>query len=134
METTSKRKRPGDLILGAANTGASLMLSITKFLTYRNVPENGILVLYATISITTTLLRELGTTVNEYDTTFPVESDLVTPVAKTCKENFDRLLVVVNEGTAKGICKSNSLGARFMDASSLAMFHSSWNTLIPTLC
>jgi hypothetical protein len=51
-----------------------------------------------------------------------------------CKENFETLLVVVKEGTAKGVCKSNILGVRFIEASSLAMFLSSWNTLIPILC
>jgi hypothetical protein len=134
MGTTSEPEPPGGLILEAVDYGASLMLSITEFLTYRKDPGNRLLALYATISITTDLLRELGTTINEYETKFPVESDLVKPVVKTCKENFERLLVVVSEGTAKGICKSNMLGVRFKDASSLAMFRSSWNTLIPTLC
>lgn len=134
MGTTSELEPPGGLILEAVDFGASLMLSITEFLTYRKVPGNSLLGLYATISITTDLLRELGTTINEYESKFPGKCDLVKPVVKTCKENFERLLVVVSEGTVKGIGKSNMLGVRFMDACSLAMFHSVWNTLIPTLC
>jgi hypothetical protein len=134
MGTTSELEPPGGLILEAVDFGASLMLSITEFLTYRKVPGNSLLALYATISITTTLLRELGTTINEYETKFPGKCDLVKPVVKTCKENFERLLVVVSEGTAKRICKSNMLGIRLPDASSLTIFHSSWNTLINTLC
>jgi hypothetical protein len=134
MATTSEREHTGDLIIEAVNAGASLMLSITKFLTYRRALDNSLLILYATISITTTLLYELGTTINEYETIFPIKNDFVKPAVKMCKENVERLFVVVKEGTAKGICKSNILGVRFMDASSLSMFLSSWNTLIPIFC
>ena len=77
MATTSELEHTGDLIIEAANAGASLMLSITKFLTYRKVLNNSLLALYATILITTTPFHELGTTINEYETKLPVKSDLV---------------------------------------------------------
>jgi hypothetical protein len=115
MATTSER--PGDFILEVANTGASLMTSFTKFLTYRKVPDNSLENLYATISITTSLLREFGTTINEYEKEFHVKSDITKQITQKCKENFDRLLVFINEGSSQGIWKNDgTLGGETVTA------------------
>jgi hypothetical protein len=115
MATASER--PGGFILEVANTGASLMTSFTRFLTYRKVPDNNLENLYATISITTTLLREFGSTINEYKKEFPIKPDITKPITQKCKENFDRLLVFVNEGNSQGIWKNDgTLGGETVTA------------------
>lgn len=42
------------------------------------------------------------------------KNELVKPIVKKCKEDFDRLLVFVDEGTAKAICKFNILGIHLL--------------------
>ena len=109
--------KPGDFVLEVADTGTSLMNDFTKFLTYRKVSDNSLENLYATISITTSLLRELGATINKYQNDFPIKDDVVKSTVQKCKDNFDRLLVFINEGNSQGIWKNDgTLGGETVTA------------------
>lgn len=103
MGTTNEH--PGDFILEVASTGASLMTSFTKFLTYRKVSDNSLENLYATISITTSLLRELGSTINDHEKEFPIKNEITKQTVQNCKDNFDKLLVFINEAVTQGVWK-----------------------------
>jgi hypothetical protein len=114
MATASEH--PGDFILQVAETGASLMASFTKLLTYRKVSDNSLENLYATISITTSLLRELGTAINKYESSI-VKDEITRPISQKCKEHFDKLLVFVNEGISRGMWKHDgTLGGETVTA------------------
>ncbi|KAE9379063.1 hypothetical protein N431DRAFT_397057 [Stipitochalara longipes BDJ] len=107
MHTTNEH--PGDFILDVANTGTSLMTAFTKFLTYRKVSDNGLENLYATISITTSVLRELGVTINKHEKEFLVKDEITKSTTQQCKENFDKLLVFVAEADSQGIWKHDGM-------------------------
>ena len=107
MQTTNERS--GDFILDVANTGTSLMTAFTKLLTYRKVSDNSLENLYATISITTSVLRDLGDTINKHEKDFPIKDEVTRPITVKCKENFDKLLVFVNEAASQGIWKLDGM-------------------------
>ncbi|KAG4426171.1 hypothetical protein IFR04_000637 [Cadophora malorum] len=94
---------PGDSILAIGETGKTLMASFTKFITYRKVHDRRLENLYATLSLTTNMLTELGTTINTYENDFHIKDEVTRPICETAKINLERLLVMVNEGNANGV-------------------------------
>ena len=107
MQTT--KEHSGAFILGVADTGTSLMKAFTKLLTYRKVSDNSLENLYATISITTSVLCDLVNTINKHAKDFPVQDEITKPITQKCKENFDKLLVFVNEAVSQGIWKHDGM-------------------------
>jgi hypothetical protein len=107
MLTTNEH--PGDFILDVASTGTSLMTAFTQFLTYRKVSDSSLENLYATISITTSVLRELGVTINKHEKEFLVKDKITKPITQKCKDNFEKLLVFVNEAVSQGIWKHDGM-------------------------
>jgi hypothetical protein len=102
-----KHKKASWRLHEVASTGASLMTSFAKLLAYRKVPDNSLENLYATISITSSSLRKLGNTINEHEKDFSVKDEITKPIIWKCKENFDKLLVFVNEAVSQGIWKQD---------------------------
>ena len=97
----------GDFILDVANTGNSLMTAFTKLLTYRKVSDNSLENLYATISITTSVLRDLGDTIHKHENDFIVKGVIIRPITQKCMENFDKLLCFV--AVSQGIWKHDGM-------------------------
>lgn len=95
--------QPGTFVLEIASTGKILVDTFTKFITYRKVKDSRLQDLYATLAVTTTTLMELGNTVNQYENEFRINDDVTRPVCESIKLNFDKLLVMVKEGTQSGV-------------------------------
>jgi len=102
---TTTTDQPGTFVLEIASTGKILVDTFTKFITYRKVKDSRLQDLYATLAVTTTTLTELGNTVNQYENEFRINDDVTRPVCESIKLNFDKLLVMVNEGNQNGVCK-----------------------------
>lgn len=98
---------PGDFILAIGETGKSLIMAFTKFITYRKVHDRRLENLYATLSLTTNMLTELGTTINLYEHDFRIKDEVTHPICETAKTNLEKLLVMVNEGISKGVWKND---------------------------
>ncbi|KAL2074718.1 hypothetical protein VTL71DRAFT_8497 [Oculimacula yallundae] len=98
---------PGDSILAIAETGKVLITSYTKFITYRKVHDRRLENLYATLSLTTNMLTELGTTLNKYENDFRIKNEVTGPICETAKVNLEKFLVMVNEGISNSAWKSD---------------------------
>lgn len=98
---------PGDFILDVAKVGQKLMTSFTKFITYRKVQDRRLENLYATLSLTATVLTELGTTINKYENDFRVKDEAFRPLCETAKANLGKFLVLINEGISSGVWKND---------------------------
>jgi len=108
---------PGSSILEIAETGKSLMSSLTKFMTYRKVSDRRLENLYSTLAITTTSLMNLGTIINKYAKDFQIKDEITRPAYESCKANFEKMNVLVNEGNSKGIWKNDGqLGGKAVTA------------------
>lgn len=97
----------GDFVLEVGKVGQSLMESFTKFITYRKVQDRRLENLYATLSLTTTTLIELGQTLNKYENDFRVKDEAFRPICETAKVNLERFLVLINEGLSSGVWKND---------------------------
>ena len=108
---------PGDSILAIGETGKALVTSFTKFITYRKVHDRRLENLYATLSLTTAMLTELGTTLNKYEKDFRVKDEVTVPICETAKVNLERFLVMVNEGISNGVWKNDgTIGGQTISA------------------
>lgn len=109
--------RSGDFVFDIAQTGQSLMTAFTRFITYRKVQDRRLENLYATLSITTNALTELGTTLNKHETDFHIKEEAYRPLCETAKANLEKFLVLINEGTASGVWKNDGeLGGKTFTA------------------
>lgn len=107
----------GDFILDVGKIGQSLVTSFTKFITYRKVQDRRLENLYATLSLTTTTLLELGTTVNKHENDFRIKDEVFRPICETAKVNLERFLVLINEGISSGVWKNDgNLGGQAFTA------------------
>lgn len=91
---------PGDFLLEVAELGNALVKALAQSTTYRKV-HNRFASLHVTLSTTTDCLTELGMTLNKYENQFTMKVDVTRALAETCKSNFEKLLVWVNEGIAR---------------------------------
>ncbi|KAH7360761.1 hypothetical protein BKA65DRAFT_534002 [Rhexocercosporidium sp. MPI-PUGE-AT-0058] len=98
---------PGDSILAIGETGKALITSFTKFITYRKVHDRRLENLYATLSLTTAMLTELGNTLNKYENDFRIKDEITNPICETAKVNLERFLAMVNEGISNGVWKND---------------------------
>ncbi len=107
----------GDFVLDVAKIGQSLMTSFTKFITYRKVQDRRLENLYATLSLTTTTLTELGTTINKYENDFHIKDEAFRPICETAKANLEKFLILINEGICSGVWKNDgTLGGQAFTA------------------
>jgi hypothetical protein len=107
----------GDFILDVGRIGQSLMTSFTKFITYRKVQDRRLENLYATLSLTTTTLLELGTTINKYKDDFRIKDEAFRPICETAKANLEKFLLLINEGISSGVWKNDgNLGGQAFTA------------------
>lgn len=110
-------KSPGDLLLTIGQTGKALISSFTKFITYRKVHDRRLENLYATLSLTASVLVELGASINKYHNDFHVKEEVYRPVCETAKSNFELLLRMVQEGNATGVWKNDgTIGGQAVSA------------------
>ncbi|KUJ21071.1 uncharacterized protein LY89DRAFT_424934 [Mollisia scopiformis] len=110
-------QRPGDFVLEVAKTGQSLITSFTKFITYRKVQDRRLENLYATFSLTTTTLTELGTTINKYEQDFRIKDEVFHPICQAARYHLERFLVLINEGISSGVWKNDgNLGGQSFTA------------------
>jgi hypothetical protein len=98
---------PNDFILSIARTGRNLITSYTKFIIYRKAADRRLENLYATLSIITSKLEELGSTINLYEKEFHIKDEVTNPVCEKAKVILEKLLVLINEGISPGVWKSD---------------------------
>ncbi len=100
----AQTERPESFVLEVAELGKSLMSAYTRFIIYRKVRDPRLEILYATLSITSSMLTDLGTTIKKYENEFNFKDVVTQSICQQCKTNFERLLVMINEGNSnKGI-------------------------------
>lgn len=95
-------QRPGAFVLEVAELGKEVLSSFTKFVLSRKVLNRRLETLLANISITTSLLVDLGSTIKKYEYDYHVKDSLTRPVCETCKANFEQLIVLSNIAKEKG--------------------------------
>jgi hypothetical protein len=109
--------RPGDFVLEVANLGQDVVASFTKFITTRKIQERELENILATVSITTSILTDLGSTINKYDNDAYIEDEVTRPTCETCKADFEKLLVISNEAGKRGIwVREGTLGGKPVSA------------------
>lgn len=107
----------GDFVLEVAELGKTLMTAFAKFLAYRKISDHGLENLYSTISISTGALQDLGSALKRYEDVFPVKDSIIRPGVEACKVNFEKLLVLMNEGVGKGVWNNDgTVGGKLVTA------------------
>jgi hypothetical protein len=108
---------PGAFVLDVAAIGTEVTTAFTRFVTTRKIQDRRMETIVATLSITTTLLKDIGITVNKYVNDVIVDDDVTRPTCETCKTNFEKLLVIAKEAGEKGIWgREGTLGGKPMTA------------------
>lgn len=108
---------PGAFVLEVARTGEDVVRSFMKFITTRKIQERRMESILATISITTSMLADLGNLINQYSTDVYIEDDVTRPTCQTCKADFETLLLISNEAGEKGIwLREGTLGGKPVSA------------------
>jgi hypothetical protein len=111
MESTSDL--PGAFVLEAAAVGTEVIASFTKIITSRKIQERQLENILATVSITTSLLTDLGTTINKYKNKVYIGGDVTGATCETCKADLEKLLVLSKEATEKGLwLREGTLGGK----------------------
>lgn len=94
--------RPGGFVLEVAELGKEVLSTFTQFVLSRKVHDHRLETLLATISITTSLLVELGSTINKYENDYHVKEEIFRPTCETCKADFDKLLEISRIAKERG--------------------------------
>lgn len=100
--TMAANQRPGAFVLEVADLGKEVLSIFTKFVLSRKVRDHRLETLLANISITTSLLVDLGSTINKYENDYHVKDGLTKPICETCKADFEQLIVLANIAKEKG--------------------------------
>lgn len=95
-------QRPGAFVLEVAELGKEVLSNFTKYVLSRKVRDHRLETLLANISITTSLLVDLGSTINKYENDYHVKDGLTRPTCETCKADFEQLIVLANIAKEKG--------------------------------
>lgn len=94
--------RPGTFVLEVAELGKDVLSTFTQFVLSRKVLDHRLESLLANISITTSLLVELGSTINKYQNEYHVKDEITRPTCQTCKEDFGKLIAMSKIAKEKG--------------------------------
>lgn len=104
-------------VLEVANLGQEVIASFTRFITTRKIQERRLENTLATLSITTSILTDLGTTINKFNKDAYIEDEVTRPTCETCKADFETLLVISNEAGERGIwVREGTLGGKPVSA------------------
>lgn len=95
-------QRPGTFVLEVAELGKDVLSTFTQFVLSRKVADHRLETLLANISITTSLLVELGSTINKYQNEYHVKDEITRPICQTCKEDFEQLIAMSKIAKEKG--------------------------------
>jgi hypothetical protein len=98
----SVANRPGGFVLEVAELGKEVLSTFTQFVLSRKVHDQRLETLLATISITTSLLVELGSTINKYENDYHVKEEIFRPTCEICKADFEKLLEISRIAKEKG--------------------------------
>jgi hypothetical protein len=94
---------PGSFVLEVAKIGDEVVRSFMKFITTRKIQERRMESILATVSITTSILADLGATINKYWKDVYIEDDVTRPTCETCKTDLETLLLISKEVGERGI-------------------------------
>ena len=94
--------RPGTFVLEVAELGKDVLSTFTQFVLSRKVVDHRLETLLANISITTSLLVDLGSTINKYQNEYHVKDEITRPTCQTCKEDFEQLIAMSKVAKEKG--------------------------------
>lgn len=104
---------PGDFVLEVANIGTEVVTSFTKFITSRKVQERRMENVLACVSITTSLLLDLGSTINKHEKDVYINDDVTRATCETCKADLKKLLVLSKEASENGMwIREGTLGGK----------------------
>ena len=95
-------QRPGAFVLEVAELGKEVLSTFTKLVLSRKIREFRLETLLANISITTSLLVDLGSTINKYEHDYHVKNELTRPACETCKADFEQLILLANIAKERG--------------------------------
>jgi len=105
--------QPGAFALEVAGVGREVVKAFTKCITSRMIQERHMETILATLSITTSILTDLGTTINKHAKDVYINDDVTRPTCETCKENLQKILVISKESTESGIwMREGTLGGK----------------------
>jgi len=109
--------QPGAFALEVAGIGREVVKAFTKCITSRMIQERHMETILATLSITTSILTDLGTTINKHAKDVYINDDVTRPTCETCKESLEKLLVISKEASESGIwMREGTLGGKSVAA------------------
>jgi hypothetical protein len=105
--------QPGAIALEVAALGNEVMASFTKFITSGKIPNHSMENILGHISITTSVLTDLGTTINNHVNVCYISDDVIRPTCESCKTDLTKLLVLFKEASEKGMWeREGTLGGK----------------------
>ena len=93
---------PGDFVLEVAELGQSLTTSIIKLTIALKVPDRRVERLLHTISLTTSILFDMGMTINKHREDVLIGDDITRPRIEICRADFQKLLSLSNLASEQG--------------------------------
>ena len=109
----TSKTNSGDFVLEVANLGKDVVTSFTKFITSRKVQERHLETILASVSITTSILLDLGTTINQHEKHVNIADEVTRPTCETCRVDFEKLLVLSKEASESGMwIREGTLGGK----------------------
>ena len=102
LSPVMEETRAADFVLRVADLGNTVVTTFTKFITSGKVHDKRLESMYATLSITASLLTELGTTMKKYENDVPIKDDITRPTCEICKADLEKLLALLQEAIKNG--------------------------------
>src|SRR5450432_4171019 len=99
--------RRGAFILEVAGSGRNVATTFAKYITSQKGRIANLETLYADISISASLLTDLGTMINKYENDVYIRDDITRPICEICATHFEKLQVVLREAAETGMWKSD---------------------------
>lgn len=94
---------PGAFVLEVAEVGKGVLATFTEYVLSRKVQDRRLETMLAIISITTSLLKDLGSTLNTYQNVVHIKDEVTRPMCETCKNDFEKLTAMSKEAKEKGM-------------------------------
>ena len=91
-----------DFVLIVADLANTVVTTFTKFITNGKLCDKELESMFATLSITASLLSELGTTMKKYEEDVPIKDDITRPTCEICRRDLEKLLDLLQEAIKNG--------------------------------
>jgi hypothetical protein len=118
-----EENRAADFVLKVADIANTVVTTFTKFITSGKVHDKKLESMYATLSITASMLAELGTTMKKYEKDVQIKDDITRPTCEICKRDLEKLLALLQEAIKNGNwVTGGNLGGRPVSAALDSMY------------